>query len=136
MMMRGRHVGIGFYGSYILIFLLIIIFILIFLILKNQSNVNPFKEKLINILKEEYASSEITADEFIERKSIIEDAKYSNSYTPILLERYANCLITTQEFLNIKAEIESNKNNDLICEQLAKGIISYKEFKLNMEGNK
>lgn len=121
--------GIGFYGSYILIFLLIIIFILVFLIFKNQSNINPFKIKLINILKEKYASSEITADEFIERKSIIEDVKYSNSYTHILLERYANCLITTQEFLNIKAEIESNKNNNLICEQLAKGSISYKELK-------
>lgn len=135
-MMRGYHMGFGFYGSYILIFLLIIIILLVFLILRNQSNVNPFKVKLINILKEKYASNTITADEFIERKSIIEDINYSNPFTPILLERYANCLISTQEFLNLKAEIESNKNDDLTCEALANGTLSYNNIKSNWRKSK
>ncbi len=130
MMRHGHHMGLGFYGSYILIFLLLIISVLTFLILKNQSSTNPFVIKLINILKEEYASGLITVDEFIERKSIIEANEYSNSYTPILLERYAKCLITTKEFLAIKREIESNTNDAFICEQLAKGDLSYNEFKL------
>jgi uncharacterized membrane protein len=133
-MRHGYHMGLGFYGSYILIFLLLIISVLIFLVLKSQSPVSPFVMKLINILKEKYASGILTADEFIERKSIIEDTEYSNSYTPILLERYAKCVINTKEFLNIKNEIESNKNDVFICEQLAKGDLSYDEFKSKMIG--
>ncbi|AKN31565.1 membrane protein [Clostridium carboxidivorans P7] len=126
----GHHMGLGFYGSYILIFFLLIILILIFFLMKNQSTTSPFIIKLINILKEKYASGTISVDEYTERKSIIEHTKYSNPHTPILLERYAECSISTEDFLNIKNEIESNKNGPLICEQLAKGELSYKEFKL------
>ena len=72
------------------------------------------------------------ADEYIERKSIIEDTEYSNPYTPILLERYAQCEIGTREFLNIKNEIESNNIDNIISEQLAKGELSYDEFKSRM----
>lgn len=133
-MRHGYHMGLWFYGSYILIFLLLIILVLIFLVLKNQSSVNPFLIKLINILKDKYASGIITADEFIERKSIIEDTEYSNSYTPILLERYARCTINTEEFFNIKNKLESDKYDNSICEQLAKGELSYDEFKPKMIG--
>lgn len=108
-MRRGLHMGMGFYGSYILIFLLLMFCIIIFLLLKNKPLPKPFIIKLIDILKEKYASGDISADEFIERKSIIEDVKYSSEYTSILLERYAKCEVTTREFLNIKNEIESNK---------------------------
>lgn len=131
-MMRGNHMGMGFYGSYILMFILIAFSILIFIILKNKPSPNPFVIKLIDILKIKYASGIITADEYIERKSIIEDTTYSNSYTPILLERYANCSIPTKEFLNIKNEIESNKIDNITCEQLSKGELSYYEFQSRM----
>ena len=131
-MMRGYHMGMGFYGSYILIFILVIVSLLVFLLLKNRPSLNPFVIKLIDILKENYAYGIITADEYIERKSIIEDTKYSSQYTPILLERYANCKVDTREFLNIKNEIESNIIDSLTCEQLAKGELSYDEFKSRM----
>ncbi|ADK16010.1 MULTISPECIES: SHOCT domain-containing protein [Clostridium] len=134
MMRHGYHMGLGFYGSYILIFLLLIISVLIFLVLKSKPSLNSFIIRLLDILKEEYASGALTADEFIERKSIIEDIKYSNSYTPILIERYAKCEITTKEFLNIKNEIESNNYNASICEELAKGKLSYDKFKLKISG--
>lgn len=133
-MRHGYHMGLGFYGSYILIFLLIIISILIFLAFKKQSPVSPFVIKLINTLKEKYASGILTADEFMERKYIIEDTKYSNPCTNILLERYASCLISTKEFLDVKNEIESNKHASFLCEQLAKGNLTYSEFKLKMIG--
>lgn len=133
-MRHGYHMGLGFYGSYILIFLLLIISVLIFLVLKSKPSLNSFIIRLLDILKEEYASGALTADEFIERKSIIEDIKYSNSYTPILIERYAKCEITTKEFLNIKNEIESNNYNASICEELAKGKLSYDKFKLKISG--
>lgn len=128
-MRRGYHMGMGFYGPYILIFILVIISILIFLLLKNKSSLDSFKIKLIDILKGKYASGIITADEFLERKSIIEDIEYSSQYTPILLERYAQCAVTTKEFLVIKNEIEINKIDNLISERLAKGELSYDEFK-------
>ncbi|HEY5525291.1 MAG TPA: SHOCT domain-containing protein [Clostridium sp.] len=131
-MRHGYHMGMGFYGSYILIFLLVIFSILVFLLLKSKPSVNPFVIRLIDILKGKYASGIITADEFIERKSIIEDTKYSNPYTPILLERYAHCEVNTKEFLNVKNEIESNNIDNLISEQLANGELSYDEFKSRM----
>lgn len=128
-MRHGYHMGMGFYGYYFLIFFLIIFSILIYLLLKRKPSPNEFIIRLIDILKEKYASGIITADEFIERKSIIEDIKYSNSYTPILLERYANCKIGTKEFMNIKNEIEQNKIDNDTAEKLVKGELSYDEFR-------
>ncbi len=130
--MRGYHMGMGFYGSYILIFILIVVSILVFLLSKSRPSLNPFIIKLIDILKVKYASGIITADEYIERKSIIEDIKYSNKFIPILLERYAYCSIDTREFLNIKNAIESNNWDNNTCEKLAKGELSYDEFKSRM----
>ena len=130
-MMHGYRMGMGFYGSYILIFILIIFSIVIFLALKSRPSPNPFIIRLIDILKVNYASGIITADEYIERKSIIEDITYSNSYTPILLERYAHCKVDTREFLNIKNEIESNNIDNITCGKLAKGELSYDDFKTN-----
>lgn len=129
-MMRGYHMGMGFYGSYILMFILIAIFVLILFMVKNKPAPNPFIIKLIDILKEKYASGVITFDEYIERKSIIEDIRYSSQYIPILLERYAQCVIGSREFLNIKNIIESNKFNIITCEKLAKGEVPYDEFNL------
>lgn len=128
-MMRGYHMGMGFYGSYILIFILIVVSIFVFLLLKSRPSLNPFIINLIDILKVKYASGIITADEYIERKTIIEDVKYSNKYIPILLERYAKCSVDTREFLNIKNTIERNNIDDITCEKLAKGELSYNEFK-------
>ena len=128
-MMRGYHMGMGFYGSYILMFILIAFSILIFILLKNKPSPNPFIIRLIDILKVKYASGIITADEYTERKSIIEDIKYSNKFIPILLDRYAQCSIGTREFLNIKNAIESNDIDNNTCEKLAKGELSYDEFK-------
>ena len=130
-MRQGYHMGMGFYGSYILMFILVIFSIVVFLALKSKPSPNLFVIKLIDILKVKYASGIITADEYIERKSIIEDIGYSNPYTPILIERYAKCAIGTREFFEIKNEIESKSNNidSVLSERLAKGELSYDEFK-------
>jgi len=131
-MRQGYHMGMGFYGSYILILILMISSIVVFLVLKSRPSPNPFVIRLIDIIKVKYASGIITADEYIERKSIIEDINYSSQYIAILLERYANCEVNTREFLNIKNEIESNNIDNLVSEQLAKGELSYDEFKSRM----
>ncbi len=128
-MRQGYHMGMGGYGSYILIFILIIFSILVFLALKSKPSPNLFVIRLIDILKVKYASGIITADEYIERKSIVEDIEYSNPYTPILIERYAQCSITTREFFEIKNEIENSNINSAMSEKLAKGELSYDEFK-------
>ena len=128
-MRQGYHMGMGFYGSYILMFILVIFSIVVFLALKSKPSPNLFVIKLIDILKVKYASGIITADEYIERKSIIEDIGYSNPYTPILIERYAKCVISTKEFFDIKDEIESTNIDSALSERLAKGELSYDEFK-------
>ena len=125
----GHHFEIAYYASYILILMLILFSVFAFILLKNKPSPNPFLIKLIEILKDKYASGYITADEFIKRKSIIEDIKYTSQYTPILLERYANCFISTKEFLNIKNEIENLKLDNDVCEKLAKGELPFDEFK-------
>lgn len=128
-MRNGYHIGMGFYGYDILIFILIILSILMFFILKNSSSLCKFKVRLLDILKGKYASGIISMDEFLERKSIIEEIEYSSQYTPILLERYASCIVSTDELFKIKNEIETIRLDDFIIEKLVKGELSYEEFK-------
>lgn len=132
-MRQGYHMEMGFYGSYILIFILFIFSIVVFLVLKSKSSPNLFIIRLIDILKVKYASGIITADEYIERKSIIEDIEYSNPYTPILIERYANCEVDTRGFFDIKNEIESSNIDNSAREKLANGELSYDEFKSRLD---
>lgn len=128
-MRNGYHIGMGFYGYDILIFILIILSILMFFILKNGSSLSKFKVRLLDILKGKYASGIISMDEFLERKSIIEEIEYSSQYTPILLERYASCIVSTEELFKIKNEIETIRLDNFIIEELVKGELSYEEFK-------
>ncbi|EKQ56179.1 MULTISPECIES: SHOCT domain-containing protein [unclassified Clostridium] len=128
-MRHGYHMGYGFWGSDILILILIIFAVLVFILLRNNKTENPFREDLMDILKEKYAIGIISADEYIERKSIIENMKYSNLYITILLKRYALCEVNTKEFFNIKNEIEGINIDNITKERLVKGELSYNEFK-------
>lgn len=128
-MRNGYHMGMGFYGFDILIFILILFSISLFFILKNNSSLSKFKIRLLDILKGKYASGIISMDEFLERKSIIEEIEYSSEYTPILLERYASCIVSTEELFKIKNEIETIRLDNFIIEKLVKGELSYEEFK-------
>ena len=128
-MRNGYHIGMGFYGSELLIFILIVFSILMYFILKNNTSLSKFKVRLLDVLKGKYASGIINIDEFTERKSIIEEIEYSSQYTPILLEGYANCIFSTEELFKIKNEIENSKLDNLIAEKLVKGELSYEEFK-------
>lgn len=128
-MRNGYHIGMGLYGSELLILILIIFSILMYFILKNNTSLSKFKIRLLDVLKGKYASGIINIDEFIERKSIIEEIEYSSQYTPILLEGYANCIFSTEELFKIKNEIETSKLDNLISEKLVKGELSYEEFK-------
>jgi uncharacterized membrane protein len=130
----GYNIGYGFYGSDILLLILIICIILAFILLRSSRNTeNLYLTKLIDILKEKYVLGIINADEYIERKVIIEAIKDSNPYITILLKRYAYCDIDTKEFFNIKNEIENNRINNAVCEKLAKGELSYDEYKANFK---
>jgi uncharacterized membrane protein len=131
-MRHGYHFGEMYmwgYGIYILIFILTVFVIFTFVLLKNRRTPNDFIIRLIDILKQRYAAGLINADEFIERKSIIQDIKYTNKFIPILLERYANCEISSNEFIEVKNEIESNNIDDITIEKLVKGELLYQEFK-------
>lgn len=129
-MRHGYNTIIGFNDLESLILILATSFILLFLLLKSKSAPNSFIVKLIDILKEKYVSGIITADEFLERKIIIEEIECLSPHTDILIERYAQCSIDSKEFFNIKNEIESNKIDNSVSEKLAKGELSYDEFKL------
>lgn len=124
------YTGLGFNDLETLILILVTSFILIFLLLVSKSAPNSFSVKLIETLKEKYVSGIITDDEFLERKTIIEDIECLSPYSDILIERYAQCVLDSEEFFKIKNEIESNNIDKLVCEKLVRGEISYDEFKL------
>jgi len=126
-MRHGYYMGLGFNDLESLILILATSFILIFLLLTRKSDPNSFIVELIDILKEKYASGIITTDEFLERKIIIEDIECLRD---VLAERYAQCFVDSKEFFSIKNEIESNNIDNLVCEKLVRGEISYDEFKL------
>lgn len=125
----GYNMGYGFYGLYILILILIIFAILTFSLLRNKKNENSFVIKLIDILKEKYAAGTINADEYIERKAIIEETNDSNPYITILLKRYALCEVGTTELFDIKNVIESANIDTITKERLSKGELSYEEYR-------
>lgn len=129
-MRHGYYIGLGFNDLESLILILATSFILIFLLLTRKSDPNSFIVELIDILKEKYDSGIITADEFLERKIIIEDIECLSPYTDVLAERYAQCFVDSKEFFSIKNEIESNNIDKSVCKKLVKGELSYDEFKL------
>lgn len=105
-MRHGRYMGYGFYGSYILSILvaLIIISLIVFLLLRQKKN--RFFEKSMEILKERYVKEEISADEFKEKKSVIEGLEVSNSAVISLVDRYVKGEINSKDFFITLEQIE------------------------------
>lgn len=104
-MRYGRYMGYGFYGSYILsiLVILIIISLIVFIVIKQKRN-PAFKEH-IEILKEKYVRGEISADEFSEKKSVIEGLEVSDPVVILLVERYVKGEINSKDFFKILEQI-------------------------------
>ena len=107
----GRFMGFGYNGSYILgVVLILTIIIFYFLIrdyFKNKNNVND--NRLLDILKNRYVQNEINAEEYMERKAIIEDEDSESPSTLILKERYAKGEIDSKEFYVRLNNLKSHK---------------------------
>lgn len=127
-MRHNVHWGLGYYSPYIMIIIVVIIFVITYLALKHKAPPNRYFIKILDTLKEKYAEGVITYDEYIRRKNIIEEYDYLNPYSLILLERYARCEIDSSELLTIKRIIEKDNIDDLIRENLAKGVLSYNDY--------
>jgi len=98
--------GYGFYGSYILSILvvLIIISVVVFLLFKRKKNYSF--EKSMEILKERYVMEEISADEFREKKFVIEGLEETHPAVITLVDRYVKGEVNTEEFFKILEEIK------------------------------
>ena len=105
-MRHGRFMGYGFYGSYILFILVILIItsLIIFVLYKQKKNCN-FEDSIEN-LKERFARDEISADEFKEKRSVIDGLHVSNQVLIQLVDRYVKGKITSKEFFSIMKQIE------------------------------
>jgi uncharacterized membrane protein len=105
-MRHGRYMGFGFYGSYILSILvvLIIILLIVFLFYKQRKDL-PFEENM-EILKERYVREEISADEFKEKRSVIEGLEVSNPAVVSLVHRYVKGEIDSRSFFIILEQIK------------------------------
>ena len=102
---NGRFMGYGFYGSYILsvLAILIIISLIIFVVIKQKRK--PSFEEHIEILKEKDVRGEISADEFSEKKSVIEGLEVSDPVVILLVERYVKGEINSKDFFKILEQI-------------------------------
>lgn len=105
-MMHGHYMGYGFYGSYILSVLMIIMIIAAIILFVGKQNKNFNFQQSLELLKERYVRDEITADEFREKKSVIDGINEAPDNTLlILVDRYVRGEIDTAEFNNKKSEI-------------------------------
>lgn len=105
-MRYGRYMGYGFYGSYILSILvvLIIISVVVFLLFKRKKKYSF--EKSMEILKERYVMEEISADEFREKKFVIEGLEETHPAVITLVDRYVKGEVNIEEFFKILEEIK------------------------------
>jgi len=105
-MRHGRYMGYGFYGSYILsiLVILIIVSLIVFLLYKRRKNYSF--EKSMEILKERYVREEISADEFREKRFVIEGFDVTDPLVTILVDRYVKGEINTEELFKILEEIK------------------------------
>jgi len=105
-MRHGNYVGYGFYGSYIFSFLIILIIIsaIIFILYKQKKNI--IFEKSLELLRDKYVMEEISADEFREKKSIIEDLEASSPEVVFLVNRYIKGEIDLRKFYEFLEQIK------------------------------
>ena len=103
---RGRYLEYGFYGSYILSILVIVIIIASIFFLLYIQNENHLFENSMEILKERYVREEISADEFREKRFVIEGFDVTDPLVTILVDRYVKGEINTEELFKILEEIK------------------------------
>jgi len=103
---HGRYIGYGFYGSYILSSLVILIMILLIFFLLYKQKKNHLFENCMKMLKERYVREEIGADEFREKKAVIEGLEVSDPILISLVERYVRGEIDSKGFFVIMNQIE------------------------------
>lgn len=106
--MRHGHymMGYGFYGAYILFVFFIIMVIAAVILFKVKQNKKFNFEQSLELLKERYVRDEITADEFREKKAVIDEInEVPNNVLLILVDRYVRGEIDTKEFYSKKSEI-------------------------------
>ncbi|OGO81496.1 MAG: hypothetical protein A2Y21_08220 [Clostridiales bacterium GWC2_40_7] len=96
----GRFLGFGYNGSIILALVLILAVILFYFLIRDYFNKksNPNNIKFLDILKQRYVQNEISSEEYMERKTIIEEEKSEDFTVLILKERYAKGEIDSKEF--------------------------------------
>ncbi|MBC8059148.1 MAG: SHOCT domain-containing protein [Clostridiaceae bacterium] len=105
-MSHGRGMGYGFYGSYILSVLIIFIIISLIVYFLYKRRESLYFEKSIEVLKERYVREEISAEEFREKRSVIEGLEVSDSAVVSLVDRYVKGEIDSEKFFVILEQIK------------------------------
>jgi uncharacterized membrane protein len=105
-MRYGYHMGYGYYGAAILTIILIIAVVtLIIVIAGSRKNIYSQIQEPLDILRERFARGEIHAEEYREKKAVLEKAAHPDQAILILMKRYANGEISAEEYERIKRDI-------------------------------
>lgn len=90
-MRHGYQLGLGFYSPYIMTVTVLVIALIIYLASKHKSSPpNEYFIKVLDILKGKYAEGFIAYDDYVKRKSIIEDESADTSTRENLLKGVNN----------------------------------------------
>jgi uncharacterized membrane protein len=98
--------GFGFHVPLILAILLAAaVVILVILIRSSRKTINPQIGEPLEMLRIRYARGEISAEEYREKKAVIENERYPGQAVLILMKRYVNGEISREEYEKIKKEV-------------------------------
>jgi putative membrane protein len=113
--MRGHFMGYGDGGATIFWILLAILAIVLIAALVSlfRRKSHPEQARLMSLLKEKYARREISADEYRERKIVLDDEYWLDDDYPEMMrlkERYARCEMASREYCEQREELRAMRN--------------------------
>lgn len=130
----GHFMGFGYNGSFILAFVLTFAVIAFYFLMRDylKKKNDPYIREFLEVLKQRYARNEINAEEYLERKTIIEEEDFKDFPLLVLKQRYAKGDIDSKEFYEIINDFRDmkkcNPDMDILKEKYAKGEIGKEEF--------
>lgn len=99
-MRYGHFMGYGYNGMFIMMLLLVLVLVLLILVLRGfvKKPIHQRTEMILEILKHRYVTNEITAEQYMEMKRVIESEHSDQQALFELKESFARGQISIDEY--------------------------------------